>query len=408
VGTLGKTTAGSSSSTSTANRTVVNSYTAGETGTVLTGHARMSTSSGSPTARVVVYADSSGAPGALLGISDALSITNTSLALLNFTFSTGNQPSIVSGNDYWIGMAWPATGGPTISWGRDTTASVTTTITSDAPNPFGTPGTALAGPVDGYVDVTVSGGGGGGTTPTVRSSSVGGTVAGATNTVASVAITKPTGLAAGDYMLAWVSAAADSTSMTAPSGWSSLTSQASDQANNIPISTLYGKVANSTDAAAANFTFTSTPYTSSTAGISVVLAAITTGTYDTTTPVTTGGWTTVVRGSAGSGQTTQTVASMTGVNHGLWLPLFSCDTNNNAETYPSSSGSATLVAQRQDQYSLVGMYQQALSAAGATGSLTVTPSGTNTSNGIATVGALVNPGAAATTDTTDFFMSQFV
>ena len=69
---------------------------------------------------------------------------------------------------------------------------------------------------------------------------------------ASVVVTKPTGLAAGDFMLAFCVREASSEGFATPAGWTSL------NANNFgtQLSTaVFGKVADSSDAAATNFTF---------------------------------------------------------------------------------------------------------------------------------------------------------
>ena len=234
--------------------------------------------------------------------------------------------------------------------------------------------------------------------PTIRSTSKGSDTAPQTVDPAVAVITKPAGLTVGDYLLAWVTGSADISSFSAPSGFAVLATQAANQANNIPAATLYGKVATASDVSAASFTFQGTAFSSSTAGITVILSAITAGTYDTTTPVSIGTWTTVVRGTAGTGQTSQTVASMTGVAQGMFLALFASDANNNSQTYPSttSTNSMSLVDQIWLGYAFEAVYQKILSTGGATGSVTVTPTGTNTSNGQSTLGAVINPAVTQT------------
>lgn len=66
-------------------------------------------------------------------------------------------------------------------------------------------------------------------------------------------ITKPTGLAAGDVLVAHVSADA-SNNFSTPSGWTSIVSELSDALR----MRVYWKVADSTDAAATNFSFSTT------------------------------------------------------------------------------------------------------------------------------------------------------
>lgn len=67
----------------------------------------------------------------------------------------------------------------------------------------------------------------------------------------SITITKPSGLTAGDYMVAIIGTSSDS-SVQDVSGWTTLGSQLNGADARL---TVYGKVADSSDAAASNFTF---------------------------------------------------------------------------------------------------------------------------------------------------------
>lgn len=404
MGTLGKTTQGSTSSSSSGNKTTVSSYTAGETGTVSAGHARLWVDSGTASAKVVVYDDNgSGAPGALNGISDALTVSNTATALLNFTFSAGNEASIAAGNDYWIGFAWADPGTNNISWGRDATSGLAQQVNSNAPDPFGTP-TSASGLVDAYVDVTVGGGGGGGGgsgPPTIRSV----TSAAEPGTGNNKAITnKPAGLAVGDYLLALHVGDADGIvgSYAAPSGFSGLAQQAGNSTNNSPTVKLWGKVAVAGDVSATTFEFdddTGTP-----ADSCVILMAITNGTYTGTPSVS--GFTVQAR----TASNVQTAPSVTGTAGQLLLCVFASDVNNSTQSYPSSGPSGmTLVASQEggNSYALAGAYSLVLASSGATGTKTVTPTGASGSNGWVTASILIDA-PVSVGSTTDFFMSQAV
>jgi hypothetical protein len=410
--TVGKATDGSSSSASSTDKIAVSADTAGNTGTLISGAARVWLSaSGTSNTKMVVYADSSGAPGALLAQSDQVAVTQTANAEVSYTFSGANQITITNGVVYWIGVFWQDPGTPSINLSRDATASLRQEVSGagvvypTAPNPFGTP-TAQSGPMTAYItaDTGAGGGGGGGTSPVVRSVSTGGDF---DSLSTSHTVNKPTGLTAGDYMLVLVGGDADSVlanRSTTLSGLSSLSSQANDSSNNVPSLQIFGKVATSTDASATNWTFSD----SSAADDSTIIIAIQSGTYDTTTPVTVGTWTTQTRPP---GSTQQSAPSMTGAVNGLLLAIFQTDTANSVQSYPSGSppSGMTLAAQVQggSHYSLTGAYQQTLSAGGATGTKTVTPTGASTSNGWSATQIMVNPGAAAV-DTTDFFITQTV
>ena len=229
---------------------------------------------------------------------------------------------------------------------------------------------------------TVAGGGGGGATtnPVIRSFSVGAEASGS-NTVN---VTKPAGLVAGDYLLAFQAGDADNV-LSSP--LATLSSAAGDGTNNIPPALLSGRVATSADAAAASFTFTSTYATGDDA---IILVAIQTGTFDPANPITVGTWTRTARTTTG----TQTAPSITGVVNGLLLALFATEENNVAQTYPAAGPAGmTLVTYEESptHYSLAGMYSQVLAAAGATGTRVVTPTGSATTNGWSASLAMINP-----------------
>lgn len=149
--TFGKTFDGASSSASSADKTAVSSAAPSTDGVVTQGHARVWLSAtGSTTVNCVIYADSAGAPGALLATSDSVTLTATTEAQVDFTFSGANQINITASTTYWIGASWQDPGTPSVNLSRDSTASGRQESASYLPNPFGTP-TALTGPVDVFI-----------------------------------------------------------------------------------------------------------------------------------------------------------------------------------------------------------------------------------------------------------------
>jgi hypothetical protein len=233
------------------------------------------------------------------------------------------------------------------------------------------------------------GGGPGGTAgsttqPVIRSSSTGGKSA---TSSGSVVVTKPAGLVVGDYLIALDAGDADIplSSMTA-SGFSELAAQAPTSATNIPSLKIFGKVATSGDVSAANFTFPS----NSTGDGTVILIAIKTGTYDTTTPIVVGGFTTQARTSS----MTQTAASLTSVAGGMVMAVYCSDSNAKTQAYPASGPSTfTQVASVQgtDKYSVLGAYWKIVTAGGSTGSISVSPTPSTTTNGWTAVQLMVKP-----------------
>jgi hypothetical protein len=152
--TVGQTANNASSSSSSSDKTVLSKFTAGASGTLSAGHARLSLdAAGSASTALVVYADSSGVPGARLAQSGLVSVTSTTEALVNYTFTGANQVAITNGTGYWIGPAWTDPGTINVVYSRNSTAGQVQAVSSFAPATFGT-GTAQAGPVDAYIDIT--------------------------------------------------------------------------------------------------------------------------------------------------------------------------------------------------------------------------------------------------------------
>jgi hypothetical protein len=141
TGTFGKTTVGASSDTFVAERKRVNRYALPVAGSVtkLSIYLAHAASSGQQVLKGVIYADSTGAPGALLGVTEQLTFTSSSsTAWYDLVFSS--PISLTSGN-YWIGVMTGATGGVTgfrfdsVSGSRDYNAN---TYSTGPTNPFGT------------------------------------------------------------------------------------------------------------------------------------------------------------------------------------------------------------------------------------------------------------------------------
>jgi len=138
--TFGKTTVGASSDTFLADRKRVSRYALPTSGAVtkLSIYLAPTGTSGQQVLKGVVYADSSGAPSALLGVSEQLTFSSTSSAgWYDLTFSS---PLKLAAGNYWIG----AITGPTSKVGGfryDSVASSrdynSNTYTSGPSNPFG-------------------------------------------------------------------------------------------------------------------------------------------------------------------------------------------------------------------------------------------------------------------------------
>ena len=103
TGTFGTNTVGASIDTASANLKEVSSYTAVASNvTKLTGYVSgLGKTSGSQKLKAVIYADSSGNPGALLGVSNEVTMNaGAAWAWKDFTFST---PVAVQGGTIWMG-----------------------------------------------------------------------------------------------------------------------------------------------------------------------------------------------------------------------------------------------------------------------------------------------------------------
>jgi len=128
----------------------VQRYAATATGNVTTGRLKVKGGgAGNSKVRMLVYADSSGAPGALLGQSNEVTILSAAAyAFVDFTFPT--PFAVTNGTNYWIGhiqdQAITVQTGPTgLDWLRNSD-----TYSDGATNPFGTPITLSAFAQFGY------------------------------------------------------------------------------------------------------------------------------------------------------------------------------------------------------------------------------------------------------------------
>lgn len=167
MATFGKTSDGTSSTASSLDGKVVSAATPASSGTVTAGTCRMwLDSAGTCNVRMVIYSDVAGAltsASTLLAVSDDTSFTNTAEAAVNFTFSGGNQISITSGQQYWIGFHAQDPGTPSWNISRDATAdgrkvNGDDVWTGGSATPWGADITSLSGPIDAYITYTVAGG----------------------------------------------------------------------------------------------------------------------------------------------------------------------------------------------------------------------------------------------------------
>lgn len=140
MGTFGRTTAGAvDNNTQTGDQKYVSKFTLTEAADVTKLTAYVKNASSTANAKGVIYADSGGAPGALLGESNATS-HNTTAQWRDYTFAT---PVRLQPGDYWLGLHFDS--GMNGDFFNDDEASLgrknTDTYAGGAANPFGTPTT---------------------------------------------------------------------------------------------------------------------------------------------------------------------------------------------------------------------------------------------------------------------------
>ncbi|HEV7585829.1 MAG TPA: hypothetical protein VGO14_08630, partial [Solirubrobacteraceae bacterium] len=140
--TFGKTAIGASSDTFLADRKRVNRYALAAAGTVtkLSIYLAPTATVGQQLLKGILYADSSNAPGSLLGVSEQLIFKNTNAAgWYDLTFAT---PVKLAAGNYWIGVITGAASNvagfrfDNVTAARDYNPN---TFTAGPANPFGTP-----------------------------------------------------------------------------------------------------------------------------------------------------------------------------------------------------------------------------------------------------------------------------
>ncbi len=280
--------------------------------------------------------------------------------------------------------AWTVQSGPD-EVGNTISTAAAISWTPDTAGTFVLRATATNAGGSGYDEVTLTvnaaGGAGGYVTPVVRSA----TSDDVATTDESIVMAKPAGLAVGDYLLACHTADADGSlaAMTAPAGFTELAAQAGNASSNYPYLKIWGKVATSGDVAASTFTFPGDTG-SDEAG---ALVAIEAGTYDPDDPVGTITFTTQAR----IANQAITAPSITGVEDGLLICVLSADTNNLSQSFPTPPTGMTEVADDGQAYSLIGVFSEVLTADGATGTRTATPSPSSPANGWTAASFVINP-----------------
>jgi hypothetical protein len=330
VATFGKTTDGTGNSQSSTDRKKVSSASPSTSGTATSITIRGRVGATSTVIKGVIYSDNAGAPDALLAVSDEITVNSTTEQNWTGALSGGNQISLTSGTTYWIGWIQQDPGAGASDYfeiSRDGTASMSQTNTdtySDGPtNPFGAP-TAESGPVDVFVTYTEVGGGSG---PTVRSAAGASGAAGNDPAV----VTKPSGLAVGDLMLAFHVGDNDAllANMTAPASWTEIASQAAVTGAQ-PAMKVWHRIATSTETAASNFSFSAGG-----GGVfcSAGILAITVGTFDPTAPLS------PAFTINASNSTAHVAPSLTGIVNGLLVTAHSTDQGGASSTsYTPPSG----------------------------------------------------------------------
>jgi hypothetical protein len=208
---LGNDTGGAGETLSSADKIIASRFVADESGTLGEGHARIWLSaSGSTNSKMLVYADSSTAPGALLAESDQVSISSTSEGVKDYPFSGADRISIVAGTAYWLAVAWGDPGTPSVTYSRGSTTGgrvESTAAYGTPPDPFGTISGTFTGPIDAWCDLVTGGTGGGGvTTSTLGKTDDGGsTTSSSTDKMsASSFVASATGTLVAGYARAWV------------------------------------------------------------------------------------------------------------------------------------------------------------------------------------------------------------
>lgn len=232
--------------------------------------------------------------------------------------------------------------------------------------------------------------------PTVRSVA---SASGASAGTAAV-VTKPTGLAVGDLILAVSVGDNDAilTDVTGPSGWSPIAAQAAVSGGN-PAMKIWQLIATSTETAATNFSFSAGTGAYCSAG----MLAITTGTFNPTTPL----FASPVLTTSASSSTTHTASSIgTGVVDGLLVTAHSTDQGGAAScSYTPPSGmTEQLDTAAASGYSCLEINTLALTSAGATGAKSATCTASRPNTCVSLIIAPAVAGGAGTARRTSGFL----
>lgn len=213
--TVGQTTGGDATASSSADKMVASRFTCDTAGTLAEGHTRAwLDTSGSTTSKMVVYADSGDAPGAKLATSDQITISQTAAdTVQNYVFSGAAQIALTAGTDYWIAVAWDDPGTPNLIFSRGSLSAqrVESTATyGTPPDPFGTISGTFTGPIDAWVALVVGGspGSGGGSLTSLGKTSNGASssASSADKTAVSSATASASGTLTAGHARAWLSA----------------------------------------------------------------------------------------------------------------------------------------------------------------------------------------------------------
>lgn len=166
MATFGKNADGTNVQTFSGDRIYLSTATPATSGTVTGGGGRIrATSAATFGSRMVIFADNGGTPngGALLAVSDELTVNWTTSTDSVWTFSGANQISITAGTPYWIGFWSDDPGTPSYEYKRDNNVGVNH-FAADAYPGTGTPTTPFVsggtanGPLNCYITYTESGG----------------------------------------------------------------------------------------------------------------------------------------------------------------------------------------------------------------------------------------------------------
>lgn len=159
--TFGKTTDGTAETSSSVDKKKVNPQTASSNGIAISISIRGRVTVENTVIKGIIYADNAGVPGALLAVSDEITINSTTAQWWTGNLSGANQINITNGTTYQIGFIQKDPGTGFFAIRRDGTSGVcpqNADTYSDGPSdPFGTDAGSEAGPIAVYVTTALSG-----------------------------------------------------------------------------------------------------------------------------------------------------------------------------------------------------------------------------------------------------------